>query len=277
MLDNILRCFVPWRLAGWVLSVGLFYPHPAIAQVSISPLVIEVEAKRGQAQGIINVGNTTNEPFRARVYAEPFIYSRDDGFQSLKKGEGNDLTPYLQFSPTELNIPAGINRRIRFIVRLAPSLPEGEYRAVVFTENLKQGTNDSGNHIGLVTRIGVTIYVRKGDLSPNLAVEGASWNSKHKQIQLLVNNTGDASVRPKVNWTLKQQETVVTTGNLNPTGIIARSQRNFLLRYPNDHKSILTPGEYQLSGELIWEHGEEQSTKTFSVPLTIPVTAAADQ
>lgn len=261
-------------LTGWTLAAALFWADKSVAQVSISPLVIEVEAKRGQAQGVINVGNNTNELFRARVYAEPFTYSRDAGFQTLPKGEKNDLTPYLQFSPTELNVPPGVERRIRFIVRLPPSFSAGEYRAVVFTENLKEVINESGNTVGLSTRIGVTIYVRQGDLSPTLTVENASWNSQQRQIQMLVKNTGDASARPQVNWKLKRGEMVVKSGKLDPTGIVAKSEREFLLEYPDKDKIGITPGEYQLSGELIWSEGNNQRTKNFSVNLTIPETAA---
>ena len=267
-------CKSALALTGWVLSATLFWASKSVAQVSISPLVIEVEAKRGQTQGVINVGNNTNELFRARVYAEPFTYSRDDGFQILKKGDQSDLTPYLQFSPRELNVPAGVERRIRFIARLPPSLPPGEYRAVVFTENLQQRENESGNTVGLATRIGVTIYVRHGDLSPTLAVKDASWNSQQRQIQMLVTNTGGASARPEVNWTLKQGEMVVKTGKLDPTGIVAQSERNFLLGYPVKDQSIVTPGEYQLSGKLVWSEGDNQRTQDFSVNLNIPATAA---
>jgi len=254
----------------WAFFAALFWVVPAIAQVSISPLVIEVEAKRGQAQGVINIGNNTNETFRARVYAEPFTYSRDAGFKTLEKGQESDLTPYLQFSPTELNVPPGVERRIRFIVRLQPNLPEREYRAVVFTENLKQNINGTGNNIAISTRIGVTIYVRQGNLSPTITVKDASWNYEQKQLQMLVINTGDASARPQVNWTLKQGENVVKTGNLNPTGIIAKTERNFLLGYPGKDQSLLAPGEYQLSGELNWSEGENQRTKSFAVNLIIP-------
>ncbi|MBD0344253.1 MAG: P pilus assembly protein, chaperone PapD [Coleofasciculus sp. Co-bin14] len=264
-------------LTSWTLSAALFWADKSVAQVSISPLVIEVEARRGQAQGVINVGNNTNELFRARVYAEPFTYSRDRGFQSLLKGEQSDLTPYLQFSPRELNVPPGVERRIRFIVRLPPNVPPGEYRAVVFTENLKEILNESGNSVGLATRIGVTIYVRQGNLAPSLVVENASWNSQQRQIQMLVSNTGGASVRPSVNWTLKQGETVVKTGKLDPTGIVAKSERNFLLGYPNKDLSGITPGDYQLSGELIWSEGDNQRSKGFSVNLTIPAAATVGQ
>jgi P pilus assembly chaperone PapD len=254
----------------WALFTALFWVVPAIAQVSISPLVIEVQAKRGQAQGVINVGNNTNETFRARVYAEPFIYSRDAGFQTLEKGTDSDLTPYLQFSPTELNVPPGVERRIRFIVRLPPNLPDREYRAVVFTENLKQNINDNGNKIAISTRIGVTIYVRHGNLSPTITVKEANWNWEQKQLQILVLNTGSASARPQGNWTLKQGEKVVKNGNFNPTGIIAKSERNFLLGYPGKDQSLLATGEYQLSGELQWSEGDNQRTQSFNVKLVIP-------
>jgi P pilus assembly chaperone PapD len=261
-------------LTAWIFFAALFGATKAVAQVSISPLVIEVEAKRGQAQGVINVGNNTNEPFRARVYAEPFTYSRDAGFQTLPKGEPTDLTPYLQFSPRELNVPPGVERRIRFIIRLPPSFPVGEYRAVVFTENLKEVINESGNSVGLSTRIGATIYVRQGDLSPTLAVENASWNPQQQQIQMLVKNTGGASVRPQVNWTLKRGEMVVKSGKLDPTGIVAKSERNFLLGYPGKDQSPITHGDYQLSGELMWSEGSNQRRQSFSINLKIPATAA---
>jgi hypothetical protein len=144
----------------------------------------------------------------------------------------------------------------------------------VFTENLQQRVNESGNTVGLATRIGVTIYVRHGDLSPTLAVKDASWNSQQRQIQMLVTNTGGASARPEVNWTLKQGEMVVKTGKLDPTGIVAQSERNFLLGYPVKDQSIVTPGEYQLSGKLVWSEGDNQRTQDFSVNLNIPATAA---
>ncbi|NES23355.1 MAG: P pilus assembly protein, chaperone PapD, partial [Symploca sp. SIO3E6] len=120
------------RLSGYLLSAALLWGGAAQAQMRISPLVIEVEAQRGQAQGVISVTNTSNEAFRARVYAEAFTYDRDTGFAILTSSP-TDLTDYLQFSPRELTIPPGVTRRVRLISRFPPSLPEGEYRAVVFT------------------------------------------------------------------------------------------------------------------------------------------------
>lgn len=257
------------RLSGWLLSAAFLFGGVAQAQVSISPLVIEAEAKRGQAQGIITVSNSSNEPFRARVYAEPFTYSRDAGFQALTSSP-NDLTPYLQFSPRELVVPPGVTRRVRLITRFPPSLAEGEYRAVVFTENLNEAIDSRGNNVAIATRVGVTLYVRQGDISPSLVVENASWNPEKKQIQLLVSNTGQASARSAVNWTLKQGETVVQTDNTDPTPVISQSDRNILLNYPTPNQPALSPGEYQLTGELVWGDENNKSTQPFTVNLMIP-------
>lgn len=103
--------------------------------MSVSPLVIEAKTERSEAKGIVTITNTSNAPSRVRIYAEPFTYHRDTGFQTLPSSP-NDLTPYLQFSPRELTIQPGESRRVRLIGNLAPNLPEGEYREVIFNEVL---------------------------------------------------------------------------------------------------------------------------------------------
>jgi P pilus assembly chaperone PapD len=258
------------------LSALTLFPSLAKAQVSVSPLIIESKAERGQAQAMITVTNTSNVPTRVRVYAEPFTYSRDAGFEVLSSTP-TDLTKYLQFSPRELTIKPGESRRVRLISRLAPNLPDGEYRAVIFNESLNETRNSEGNSVALVARIGVTFYVRKGELSPKLAVSGASFNQEQKQIQLLVNNSGQATARPGVNWTLKRGETVVKTGKLDPASIVPESERNLLLQYPSKDDPVPTPGEYQLSGDLIWGDDKNASKLPFNVNITIPtITPSSD-
>lgn len=201
------------------LSALVLFPSTAKAQMSVSPMVIEAKAERGQAQGIITISNTSNAPSRVRIYAEPFTYSRDTGFKTLPSSP-NDLTKYLQFSPRELTIKPGESRRVRIISRLAPSLPDGEYRAVVFNETLTDAKDSVGNNVSLVARIGVTLYVRKGNLSPNLAVNDANFNPQQKQIQLLIFNSGKATARPSVNWMLRRGDTVIKTGQVDASAVI---------------------------------------------------------
>jgi P pilus assembly chaperone PapD len=262
-------------IGGLALATLMLNPLASKAQVSLSPLIIETEANRGQAQAFITVTNDSDKPFRARVYAEAFTYDRDSGFQSLKSTP-TDLTPYLQFSPRELVVQPGVNRRIRLITRFPPSLPTGEYRAVIFTENLSETQDAAGNKVSLATRIGATFYVRQGTLAPNLSADSASWNAQQQKIQVLVKNTGQASARPSLNWTLKKGATVVKTGEVQASGVVAQGDRNLLITYPTKEDPALQPGEYQLTGELLWGKSmwgvstKELKQVPFSFSLTIP-------
>ena len=247
----------------------------AKANISISPMVVETEAKRGQAQGRITLSNPSAENFRARVYTSPFTYDKETGFKTLSESP-KDLTPYLQFSPRELQVGASRKRNIRFIVRFPPNLPDGEYRTMIFTENLQKGTITETNsetnvtlQTNIIPRIGVALYVRKGDVSPNLNFPSARVNPKTNQIQLLVNNKGKASAIVAGDWKLKKGKEVVQKGNILDTTVLAEGERYLNAKYLNKNQSKLVPGEYQLTGELGWGVNKKNRVP-FTVDVTIP-------
>ena len=252
------------------LSTLTLFPHLAKAQVGVSPLVVKSKARRGQAQGMITIKNTTNTRQRVRLYAQPFTYNRDSGFQGLKSSP-NDLTPYLQFSPRELTIQPKTQRRVRLYTRMPPSFPEGELRAVVFNETLKETKDGAGNNVALKTRVGVTVFVTNGNIAPELKVNKASFNRKNKQIQLLVRNDGKATARPKVRWKLSRGKKVINTGETKKNFVVSQSDRNILLNFPAQKQ--LASGTYQLSGNLEWKEGEDVRKLPFNVNVTIPSSA----
>jgi P pilus assembly chaperone PapD len=260
-------------LGGCALSVMALFPSIAQAQVTVSPLIIEVKAERGQAKGTIDVTNVTDQTFRARVYAVPFTYNRD-GIEILESSP-TDLTPYLVFSPRELVVEPRQTRRIRMSSRLLPSLKDGEYRALLFTENLQTAESTSnGVTVGLVPRIGVTVYVRHGETASNLTIGGASLNTRQRQINLLVSNSGNASVRPSAEWTFSQGGSVIKTGTTPETTVIAEGDRHLSINYLTSDQKV-TPGAYKLTGKLIWGDKDNPKTLPFDQNVTISAQEAA--
>lgn len=235
------------------------------AQIGISPLIIEVQENNGQAQATINVINNTNKPFRARVSSEFFTYEREQGFNTIPPNESS-LVPYLRFSPRELTVPAGVTRRIRLNAQLPPTLPAGEYRSVIFTENLdqQQRTDQKGAVTNITTRIGVTLFVRRGNHMPKITTTTAIWDSKKSRILLGMNNSGKASAYPEVNWRLAQAGKIIETGKVNPTGIIPNSDRTVSIL-----PQKIPTGKYQLSGTLTWGQPEKKSIVPFSADVNI--------
>lgn len=238
------------QIGTLALSTAFWLTPPAPAQMGASPLVIEEEANRGQVDAVINVINPTNTPLRARIYSEPFTYS-DRGFETLPSIT-NYLGSYLQFSPRELTVPPNTTRRVRLVARLAPNLPDGEYRAAIFTETLNEAAAGKSNLMGITTRVATNIYIRKGNVIPNISVENASFNQTINQLQLLVQNRGNASTQAKVDWSLIQGERVIHTGDLLPSTVIAESKRNLPLNLFSPDFPPLSPGNYQLTGSLTW-------------------------
>ncbi|NEU71377.1 P pilus assembly protein, chaperone PapD [Hassallia byssoidea VB512170] len=266
-LNKIKKQLICYAATG-ALSTLLMCPGIAQAQIKINPLVIEKEARQGKAQGVINITNTSTKTFRARVYALPFTYNQDK-FEELKSSS-QDLTPFLTFSPRELVLQPGQTRQIRVSSRFLPSSKKGEYRAVIFTEDLEEIKTINGNqNIGLTPRIGVTVYVRHGDVAPNLKVESASYNPQTKKIVLKVKNSGNATARPEVAWNLTNSAAKVADGKAEAYTVIATGERNIEIDLPANKKEI-SAGKYQLTGELTWNDGDKKKTLPFNVNVTIP-------
>lgn len=268
--------FVLASLSSVLLSSFLLGGTAARADIAISPQVIETDLQRGQAQGTITVSNQDPQEFRARVFSAPFTYEPETGFKLLESSP-QDLTPYMQFSPRELQVPGSDERRIRFVVRFPPSLPDGEYRAMLFTENLEATFQEETNtttgvtfRTAIVPRVGVAVYVRKGNISHNLSVVSSRFNPQSKQVQLLVRNTGKASAIVQGEWTIKKGDKVIYSGRGIDTTVITEKERYLNVDYSSSDKKItLEPGEYQLSGNLGW--GVNRTRKIpFSVTFTVP-------
>jgi hypothetical protein len=247
---------------------GGFAPIPAYSQqLRVSPLVIERKAESGQARGVIDVTNNSDKLFRARVALKLFTYNLE-GFKVLESSP-NDLTPYLKFSPRELVVEPGQTRSIRFNARLLPSLPQGEYRAMFSVEKLQDKSDpNTKNEVSIDVNIAVTIFVRNGDITPNLNVNKAFYDGKTKEIRLLVKNTGKATTRARTEWNLTQNGKSVNSGKLEETTIIAEGDRYIRIAYPPQGQT-LTPGDYNFSGKLTWDFPNKGGNLPFNVNFNV--------
>ncbi len=269
-MRKIARKLLP-LFTTFALSSIPFLAEIAQAQIRYSPLIIETNAEQGQARGIIEITNAGKETFRGRIYAEPFTYNRN-GFIP-EKSTPQDLTPFLTFSPREVVIEPGQTRRIRLVSQFLPSTPTGEYRAVIFTEGLEEVQTQGQYTVGIKPRFGITMYVRQGNVSPNLTVQSASFNPETKQITLLVSNKGTASIFPNTVWTLKQGSNTVATGESKDYTVIAGGERNIAIDFIGKDKKVVA-GEYELTGDLVWGDREKPQKVPFNVKLTISPTTA---
>ncbi len=252
----------------------------AMAQLSVNPLVVFSEASRGRSQGFITLINTSNQEFRARVYALPFTYDRDSGFQVIEKSE-NDLTPYLLYGPRELIMPPKTTRRVRYVATIPPSKPQGEYRAIIYTEKLEESkdTSSAGSAVTIqrTTRIGTTLYVRSGKLTTSISIGDIQYSQEDKSLKLLLENVGTATVRPYLKWDLMHNGQKFKSGRTESHTIISKKNRFLPIETSEVDRSNrevkrqpLPSGSYQLIGKAIWHNLDQEEQQDFSIDFQIP-------
>jgi P pilus assembly chaperone PapD len=255
------------------VSLQLLSTLPATAQnFTLSPLVTISTAKGGKSRGSLNVTNNAQEPVRMRVYAESFAYDRKQGFVSTPKDD-RSAVPYLNFSPREMVIPPGVTRNIRVAVTLPPSLPNQEYRAAVFVEELKskdiQTTNSlaSNQKLSIRLRIGAVFFFNKGsDNIANIQARTASWNPTDKKVAVLLENIGKQTARPAVSWRIEKDGQIIAKDVISGIIIQADNSRETVLQ-TSGKSPDLTRGEYKIVGDII---SDGQKPISFSLPLIIP-------
>jgi hypothetical protein len=145
----------------------------------------------------------------------------------------------------------------------------GEYRAVIFAEPARSKAPARG--LSINSRIGVTVYVRHGDTKESLTPDKASFDANSKELYLLVKNTGNVTVSPKVRWELKQEGGNDLRGEISSITVIAEGSRNIAIAPKKDNvKQAIPSGKYQLVGSLSWGSPFDPIEVPFNLPVTIP-------
>jgi hypothetical protein len=269
MLES--RKQIPALVAGLLLSSACVFLSSSKANAgsfSVSPMVTIADTRSGQAKGAINVTNAGKETLRLRVYAQDFTYTRNKGYVSIPTHDRSAIK-YLQFSPRELTIPPGVTRNVRVGVTLPPSLPDGEYRASVFVEELKEQkieADTAGTPVILTARVASIFFIAKGGVKPNLQGNSAIWNSEQKTINIVIANQGKKSAYPIVNWKISQAGKEVSNGNILGVVLQSETEREVTIREKNKDLS-LPSGSYQLTGEIV---NQGQRAVPFSIGVVVP-------
>jgi hypothetical protein len=274
------------RIFGVLLPTLLmgFNPLSTRAQsVSISPLVVEAESHRGQSSTTITITNTDTETFRAKLYPLDFGYDKDGGFK-IVPSHAQSAIPYIQLSQREIEIPAGSTRKVRVDVTMPPSVPDGEYRAIVYVEDLKERTvvDAKGAETLVKIRVGSQIFVRKIDgqaaIVPQLKVSGVAWNAPTQNLQFTFQNQGGGTANISTNWQLKQSNKSIANGRIDGTVVLGNSERLGGINLADVTPAGLSPGEYQVSGKITYRvRADRLEEIPFDLKLNVPDPRTAKQ
>ncbi|MBI4084249.1 MAG: hypothetical protein HY423_16710 [Candidatus Lambdaproteobacteria bacterium] len=236
-------------LALPVLALLVASPLGA-ASLQVSPTRFEFALDKPFTNFFI-VSNGSEEELRVRIYPQFVQFDAENRPTELAQ-HPLDLAPWLVLNPRRVTLKPGERRIIRFSVRPPQNLQPGEYRTVVFFEELPgepkplapgQAQRQLGLQINLLTKLGVSLYGAFGEKQHRVDLENAHIAVDEKAVTLLgiLANLGNAHVTMQVKAELlndKGEAVQQATENL----VLQREQkRNWQLQLKRPE-----PGAYHL-------------------------------
>src|SRR5574344_1676524 len=158
----------------FIFTVLFFTLNSAQAAIKVSPSYTELDAnttKKDYISGSFGVSGGKDEVIRCKIYPVFFKYDTKGRFVELEdKGQLNSLMGKIKFYPTEFTCANGESQKIRFTITNLKTLPSGESKVMLFLEDthtreivLKRANGTIGGSIAIKTRVGVPIFLDKGN------------------------------------------------------------------------------------------------------------------
>jgi len=212
-----LRTLILVLSALLLLAAGL--PSPVRgASFQVSPTRFEFPLDK-RFTNFFTVTNTSATRLRLRAYVAFLDVSENNTLVPVK-GNPLDLSQYVVINPRKFSLGAGGKRVVRFSVRPPPVIEQGEYRAVVFFDELPEGSaqapSDSSTsgapgslgsvRIKLLTRLGITLYGMKGEKEPGATLANAEFSQDDQGVLVRGRAINTGNVRVTLNLHARMME-----------------------------------------------------------------------
>ncbi len=239
-----------WRYCCRVLLWCLVLTgQVALAQIGISPQYYDIaleDGKKSHNFRLFNLGDADVE-----IQVSVANWSMDDSNRAqIVPSSPQSLDQWMIINPLRFTIPAGQSQAVRFAIRPALVLDEGEHRAMVyFDEVLPPDTAPGQANLRSRFRLGAAVYGQMGQVSRTAEFGGVELRQNNALIRLT--NTGSANVRMKGHWSLwaadqfpgLDDEQVIHTQlkQAMPAGMLAAGVLPTTPVLPGDSRQIVMP------------------------------------
>ncbi|WP_279119866.1 hypothetical protein [Fusobacterium varium] len=156
----------------------------AFFRTSVAPGIFEMNLDRSTTEEIILVNNSS-EPIRVKIYP-----GKDE---SIKDNEY--LGDWLRIYPRTMTLEGNSERRIKFSIRSPKDKPDGEYRGLIYIEELPEVVEGQST-LTLAGRHGLTVYGTKGKVEYDIAVSNVKV--VNNELTMNIKNNGKYSLRPEI-------------------------------------------------------------------------------
>jgi len=174
-----------------VLSVAFLLPATALAQLGVSPPIVELDLDDGPANGSLRVFNFGADT--ARVEVTVHNWDLDDNSKiELVESDESSLDQWIIVNPLRFDIPPGGSQAVRFAVRPQIEPQPGEHRAIIYFGDLPR-FRGSNQQVKVGLQVGAAIYARVGEIIRTGVLHDIGVTAEHATFD--VSSDGNAHVR----------------------------------------------------------------------------------
>lgn len=187
---------------GWI-ALMLATPSVALAFSGyVAPARFELVGKPGQiSRQVLDIGNDSPIGEEFSIKTADWLLTRTGGVEfETDKLANNSCRPWVQLERLSVKLAPRGTRRFRFEVHVPADAPPQECRFALLIESASEVApmvNAGGVRFPISGRIGVIVYLRIGDVAPQLKIDGIRLDRVNGLLTPVidVHNTGNAHGR----------------------------------------------------------------------------------
>jgi len=215
------------RAAGIV--VAAWAGSAAAAQVTVSPVQVELAAQNKSALVAVKNAGSTPARFEARI----FSWSQgNDGRMQL------DQTKDIRIYPLVFEIPVREERSVRLVAMIEPGAIEKTYRLVF--EQIPQGAQPDGGTakaVSILTDISLPVFLAPPEPERKPDVVDLEVSKGHARFEIV--NGGNAHIRPDaVKFALIGKSGQISQEKLRDWYVLAGGRLSYDVRMPDDCRRV---------------------------------------
>lgn len=263
----------------FLIFITLFFLciNQSYGAIKVSPSYVELDGnstKKDYITGSFTVTGGKDEIVRFKVYPVFFKYDTKGRFQELEdKGQINSLMGKIKFYPTEFTCSNGEGQKVRFTITNLKTLPSGESKVMLFLEDtntreivLKRANGSIGGSIAVKTRVGVPVFLDKGNYTKHANFDNLTVKNNNGEISCpyKISSTGNSKVRYYGIGYLTQDNKLVKQFQVNGNVVYGGSYLEQIQPIILDKETVLDDNsEYKVKFILTYkdEHNKEKILK----------------
>ncbi|MGI8500624.1 MAG: fimbrial biogenesis chaperone [Hassallia sp.] len=261
-------------------------PSANAIDVGVSPSRMELNIKGKQARSnSIQITNLSNKPTEIKAYVRNWTMDEKNELEDAPSNE-QSLDQWIVFTPSRFTIPPRSTQTVRFAIRPKVKPAPGEYRAVIYLEEVVPDNSDS-QVISTLGRVGVVVYGYTGEVKRIGTVNSVSVDTKSNVVKALfdVSNKGNAHIRMNGQYAIwraanypgaKATQPISGVGNPKtklPANIVQAGVLELPPILPNNRRQLLLPLTRQLPpGNYVLDINGNLSGMAVDtgIPFTVP-------